>query len=84
MTIKVVLDTNILVAAVFNRGSHAARLLQAIEKGEVNLVWDQATLAETRRGDQPDSPAVVGAARAPLYRRIRVPGSAPRDRPGAN
>ena len=46
---RVVLDTNILVASGFNRRSRSARLVEQIRAGEVLLVWDDATLAETRK-----------------------------------
>ena len=45
----VVLDTNVFVAAGFNPGSHAARILAAIRSGQLQLAWDAPTRAETRR-----------------------------------
>lgn len=45
---RAVLDTNILVAAGFNRGSASARLLREVEAGRLELVWNQATRRETR------------------------------------
>lgn len=44
----VVLDTNIWVGAGFNPDSNAARIVEAIAAGEVRLVYDAATLAETK------------------------------------
>lgn len=45
----VVLDTNLFVAAGFNPRSHSAALLRAVEQGTHTLVWNAATLAETRK-----------------------------------
>lgn len=47
MSSNVVLDTNVLVAAGFNTHSHAARILAAVEAGELTLVWNETTRAET-------------------------------------
>lgn len=44
-----VLDTNILVAAGFNPGSRAAQLVRLLCQGALRLVWNRATLDETRR-----------------------------------
>jgi uncharacterized protein len=44
---KVVLDTNIFVAAAFNRRSSAARIVQRLREGSWLLVWNQATRRET-------------------------------------
>jgi predicted nucleic acid-binding protein len=43
---QVVLDTNVLVAAGFNSGSHSARLVEAVRDGRLRMVWDDATHAE--------------------------------------
>lgn len=43
----VVLDTNVVVAAAFNRGSASARLVERIRRGALRLVWDDATRDET-------------------------------------
>lgn len=43
----VVLDTNVLVAAGFNRSSASARVLQEIRRGTLCLVWDDETRAES-------------------------------------
>lgn len=45
----VVLDTNVLVAAGFNRDSASADILRLARQGELRIVWDQATLDETRQ-----------------------------------
>jgi len=46
---RVVLDTNVFVAAGFNRNSSSARIIQRIRGGELELVWDGPTLRETRK-----------------------------------
>ena len=43
---NVVLDTNVFVAAGFNRGSHSAWLVEAVRDGRLRMVWDNATRAE--------------------------------------
>ncbi len=45
---RVVLDTNVLVAAGFNPRSSAARIVEAVRRGELALVWHAATRAESR------------------------------------
>ena len=40
------LDTNVFVAAGFNRGSHSAWLVEAVRDGRLRMVWDNATRAE--------------------------------------
>ncbi|MFP4345447.1 MAG: PIN domain-containing protein [Anaerolineales bacterium] len=47
--IIVVLDTNIFVATGFNRDSHAARIVRAVEEGELRMVWNEATRREIRQ-----------------------------------
>lgn len=47
--LKVVIDTNIIVAAGFNSSSHSARLLEMLRRGNLILVWDQATRRESQR-----------------------------------
>jgi uncharacterized protein len=44
---RIVVDTNVFVAAGFNPGSEAARLLDAVAQGRLVLVWNQATRRET-------------------------------------
>ena len=46
---RVVLDTNVFVAAGFNPRSHSAQILEAARRGELQLVWHEATRNETRR-----------------------------------
>jgi uncharacterized protein len=43
---KVILDTNILVAAGFKRGSGAARIVNAVRRGDCRMVWNDATRRE--------------------------------------
>ncbi len=43
---RVVLDTNVFVAAGFNPGSHSARLVEAVRDGRLRMAWDDATRAE--------------------------------------
>src|SRR5437588_6909220 len=43
---RVVLDTNVFVAAGFNPASHSARLVEAVRDGRLRLVWDDATHTE--------------------------------------
>jgi predicted nucleic acid-binding protein len=45
----VVLDTNVFVAAGFNPASASARLLDRVRAGELRLVWNEETRAETER-----------------------------------
>ena len=47
--LRVVLDTNIFVAAAFNPRSHAARIIDAVREGRLRLVWNEATQRETRK-----------------------------------
>jgi predicted nucleic acid-binding protein len=43
---RIVLDTNVFVAAGFNPGSHSARLVEAVRDGRLRMVWDNATHTE--------------------------------------
>jgi uncharacterized protein len=43
----VVLDTNVVVAALFNPKSASARILQGIRDGRFRLIWNQPTRRET-------------------------------------
>ncbi len=45
---RVVLDTNVFVAAGFNPRSSATRIIEAVRQGVLALVWDAATRAETQ------------------------------------
>lgn len=44
---RIVLDTNVFIAAGFNLRSHAARLLAAVCDGALILAWHVETRAET-------------------------------------
>ena len=44
---RVVLDTNVFVAAGFRPESAAARVVRAVALGRLALVWDRATRGET-------------------------------------
>lgn len=48
-TVAVVLDTNVFVAAGFKRQSAAAKIVVAIRRGSLRLVWNRQTRRETRR-----------------------------------
>ena len=45
---RIVLDTNVLVAAGFSRASASARILRAVREARLRIVWDERTLGETR------------------------------------
>lgn len=42
----VILDTNVFVAAGFNRRSSAARIIQLVREGRLRIVWNAATQRE--------------------------------------
>jgi len=46
---RVVLDTNVFVAAAFNPRSRAGQIVQDVRTGRLRLVWNEATRRETRR-----------------------------------
>ena len=48
MTPRLVLDTNVFVAAGFRRGSASARLIERAREGRLVVVWNEATRRETR------------------------------------
>ncbi len=43
---KVVLDTNVFVGGGFNRHSASAKILDAVERGELRMMWNDATRRE--------------------------------------
>ena len=45
---RVVLDTNVLVAAAFSPRCHAAWIVEAVREERLQLVWNEATRRETR------------------------------------
>jgi putative PIN family toxin of toxin-antitoxin system len=47
--VKVILDTNVFIAAAFNRRSASARIIEALRSGSLQLVWDERTKAETKK-----------------------------------
>lgn len=48
MVEKVVLDSNVFVAAAFNRRSSSARLVEMVREGRLRLMWHEETREETR------------------------------------
>lgn len=42
-----VLDTNVFVAGAFNEGSDSRKIVDAIRRGDLILVWSEATKEET-------------------------------------
>ena len=44
---RIVLDTNVFVAAGFNPRSAAARILAAVREGRLQLIWNEPTRRET-------------------------------------
>jgi uncharacterized protein len=47
--VNIVLDTNVFVAAGFNRGSSSAAIIRAVEEGRLNMTWNTQTRGETER-----------------------------------
>jgi putative PIN family toxin of toxin-antitoxin system len=47
MSTKVVLDTNLFVAAGFNPDSHSAQLIEMARNEEIQLIWNGDTKNET-------------------------------------
>jgi uncharacterized protein len=45
---EIILDTNVFVAAGFNRNSASAKILRSIASGELRMIWSDATLRETQ------------------------------------
>jgi predicted nucleic acid-binding protein len=48
MNKKIVTDTNLFVAAGFNKSSASSKILNLIEKGKLDLIWHKETLKETK------------------------------------
>lgn len=44
---RLVVDTNVFVAAAFNSSSSSAGILRGIERGRFTLIWNEATRRET-------------------------------------
>jgi predicted nucleic acid-binding protein len=66
LTERVVLDTNVFVAAGFNSHSASARIIERVETGGLCLVWDEATRRETRTILR-QIPPLSWERRAPLF-----------------
>ncbi len=43
---KIVIDTNLLVATSFNKNSFSAKLIQLAKRGKIDLMWSHAILKE--------------------------------------
>jgi len=63
---RVILDTNVFIAAAFRPASASGRLVEAVRQGELRLVWDEPTRTETRRLMEKIPPIDWGAV-APLF-----------------
>jgi len=46
---KVVVDTNVFVAAGFNPGSAARKIIKAVQDGRIQMVWNESTRREIER-----------------------------------
>lgn len=46
---KVILDSNIFIAAAFNKKSSSSKIVEIIKRGHLILVWDEKTKAETKK-----------------------------------
>jgi uncharacterized protein len=44
----IILDTNIFVAAGFNRASTSARVVERVRSGDLRMVWNEQTRRETQ------------------------------------
>ncbi len=47
--VRVVLDTNVFVAAGFNARSDSAKVIRWVREGRLSLVWNEETRSETER-----------------------------------
>jgi predicted nucleic acid-binding protein len=71
----VVLDTNVLVAAGFNPRSASAKIVDAVKRGELHMVWNDATRREIEHIVR-KIPPLRARAVAPLFRpedRVTIP-----------
>ncbi|MGI8643126.1 MAG: putative toxin-antitoxin system toxin component, PIN family [Thermomicrobiales bacterium] len=64
---RVVIDTNIFVAAGFNPRSSSARIIAMIDAGALTMVWNEATRRETAKIVQ-KIPRLNWQEFAPLFR----------------
>ncbi len=46
---RVILDTNVFVAAGFNRQSASARIVERVRGGHLRMVWNEQTRRETQK-----------------------------------
>lgn len=46
--VAIILDTNIFVAAGFNRASTSSHILEAVRAGSLHMVWNEQTRRETQ------------------------------------
>lgn len=74
---KVVLDTNVLIAAGFNRSCSSARIVQAIEDGQLEMVWNEATRRESQKIIEEIPPQAWGRIEALFNKRSRFNGETP-------
>jgi putative PIN family toxin of toxin-antitoxin system len=74
---KVILDTNVLVATGFNRSSSAARIIQAIEDGQLEMVWNEATRREVKKALQQIPPLAWDRIESLFKRRSEFKGETP-------
>ena len=46
--INVVIDTNLIISAYYNKHSASAIILEAVREGKVNVLWSESILNEVR------------------------------------
>src|SRR5690349_8009401 len=74
---KVVVDTNILIAAGFNRSSSSARIVQGIEDGQLDMVWNEGTRREAKKLLNQIPPLAWGRIEGLFQRRTEFKGETP-------
>jgi uncharacterized protein len=45
---NVVIDTNLIIAAYYNKRSHSARILELARRGQINVLWSAPVFAEAK------------------------------------
>lgn len=45
---NVVIDTNLIIAAYYNKHSHSAQILDWARRGRINVLWSEPVLAEAK------------------------------------
>jgi len=45
---NVVIDTNLIIAAYYNKHSHSAKILDWARRGRLNVLWSEPVLAEAK------------------------------------